>query len=227
MKNFVFDLYGTLVDIKTDEGNKKFASGMEKYFKKLGAENFWEQYKKLCVNTEPDGEVDLIKVFSQILGGADSGTVLKAARYFRKKSTKRLKVYKGVRGLLTKLKESGGKIFLLSNAQSCFTLYELEKLKLTSCFDGILLSSDFGYKKPSKKFFEHLIAKYLLNPSECIYTGNDIACDILGAKAVGFKTAYIKSNISPKEDSLENAEKYADFAAADFYELSDYLISLL
>ena len=226
MQNFVFDLYGTLVDINTDEGNKKFKARVEKYFKKFGADNFWPKYLKLCEQSDPDSEVDLIFVFSQILGGSDRQTVLKAARVFRKYSTKRLKAYNGVRDLLKSLKEGGGKLYLLSNAQSCFTLYELEKLKLKDCFDGIELSSDFGYKKPSQKFFKHLIDKYSLDPSQTVYTGNDLTADILGAKAAGFKTAYIKSNISPQEDSLESAKATADFATESFKDLSAYLISL-
>ena len=40
------------------------------------------------------------------------------------------------------------KKFLLSNAQSCFTLDELDALGLADRFDGILLSSDAGMKKP-------------------------------------------------------------------------------
>lgn len=219
MKNFVFDLYGTLADIKTDENSKKFKAAMVKYFNRA---DFWEKYKSLCAQEDTGEkycEIDLLKVFSRL-----SAQPLKAALIFRKRSRKKLKVYFGARRLLKKLKKRGAKVFLLTNAQACFTVAELEKLKLKSLFDGIEISSVFGEKKPSLKFFSHIIEKYSLDLSETVYIGNDLTCDILGAKSAGLNTAYIKSNISPEEDGLEKAREIADFATDSFKELTKYLL---
>ncbi len=228
MKNFVFDLYGTIVDIKTDETSGKFKAALSRYFKKLGVENFWTLYNSLCKNADRGGEneFDLLAVFKEILG-SDGERAFAAAQYFRKKSRSRLKVYRGARGLLKNLNKRGANVYLLSNAQSCFTLPELEKLKLTRYFDGILISSDSGKRKPSPEFFGAVIQKYSLDRGQTVYIGNDYKADILGAKAAGLSAAYIKSNLSPDSDDLRTAKNNADFATDEFKRLSDYLLSLV
>ncbi|MDE7264778.1 MAG: HAD family hydrolase [Clostridia bacterium] len=221
MKNFVFDLYGTLADIHTDEKNPKFIRRMEKSF---GAD-FFARYYALCKSLDTGGycEIDLFKVFLNL--APDNAE--KAAMYFRAKSRQSFRAYKGAHRLLKSLKKAGAKLYILSNAQACFTRPELEKLKFPRYFNGIELSSDFGQKKPSAEFFGHIVKKYSLEKSETIYIGNDFCADILGAKAAGLKTAYIKSNRSPSSDSLERARGAADFATDDFEKLSEFLISLV
>ena len=222
MTNFIFDLYGTLADIHTDENNENFRKCMAKYF---GLTDFWQRYISLCKEEETgeeDCEIDLFKVFKQL----SPDNPAKAAKYFRGKSRSRLKVYAGVRALLKKLKKRGARLFILSNAQACFTFEELKKLKLTQYFNGIELSSDFGQKKPSPEFFGHIVDKYSLDKSQTVYIGNDISADILGAKAVGINAAYIKSNLSPEADSLGQAEAVCGFATDSFNKLAEYLLSL-
>lgn len=225
MKNFMFDLYGTLVDIRTDEENGKFRKKVARCFNRT---NFWDDYMRLCAEADTGDEnceIDLSAVFKLLLNGADDKTVAKAASFFRKKSRLYLKVYRGVPALLRSLKDGGGKVYLLSNAQACFTRDELNALKLTEYFDGVCLSSEFGKKKPAKEFFLYALEKYGLDKSETTYIGNDFNADILGAKAAGLRAAYIKSNLSPADDELAKAAKVADFATDSFTVLADYLLS--
>lgn len=228
MKNYVFDLYGTLADIKTDEDDPVFRKKFAKYFLRYNANiDFWTEYKKLCAQKDTGGycEIDLLTVFKQI-ANCNKETALEIASVFRRLSRKKLKAYRGVKGLLKSLKEKGAHIYLLSNAQACFTDKELDKLRLRKYFDGIELSSVFGEKKPSVRFFGYLTDKYGLDKSQTVYIGNDIKSDIEGAKAAGLKTAYILSNLSPECDSLEEAEKAADFSTVNFKELSRFLLNI-
>ncbi|MDE7454144.1 MAG: HAD family hydrolase [Clostridia bacterium] len=222
MKNFVFDLYGTLADIHTDEGRPQFRKSMAKYFRD---NNFWQRYVELCKSLETGDElceIDLNKVFSVLVPKDPFG----AATYFRKKSRLSFKPYKGVYTLLQGLKAKGARLYILSNAQSCFTCMELHKLKFPQYFDGVELSSDFGKKKPAKEFFEHIVQKYGLNKSETVYVGNDFRADVLGAKSAGLSAVYIKSNRSPATDDLEEVREEAIFATDSFKELTDYLLSI-
>ena len=99
-------------------------------------------------------------------------------------------------------------------------------LRLTPCFDGIVLSSEFGKKKPSATFFIYLMQRYKLDPAETIYIGNDLTADIEGAKRAGWKTAYIYSDLSPAQDSLSAASGLADFATESFREMANHLLAL-
>ena len=90
-------------------------------------------------------------------------------------------------------------MWLLSNAQAIFTRRELKQLRLDGLFDGVYLSSDYGCKKPATRFFEILLREHGLDPAGAVMIGNDGACDITGARAVGLSTLYIRSNLSPCE----------------------------
>lgn len=54
-------------------------------------------------------------------------------------------------------------------------------------FKGILTSEEFGFEKPDRGLFEHLLAKYNLKASECFMVGDDYQNDIQPALALGMK----------------------------------------
>ena len=111
---------------------------------------------------------------------------------------KKMSLFPGVPEMLQRLKDAGKKVFLLSNAQALFTAPEIPLLGLTKYFDGILLSSDAGVKKPDPAFFEMLLKQYHLNPSECLMTGNDDIADCHGAASAGIASRYVATRQSPK-----------------------------
>lgn len=231
MKNFLFDLYGTLVNVRTNERDPKFIKRYERYFRRINPEvDFWQSYAHGCeslqANADEYFEPNIFKVFKAAAPSASEEKLLKAAYVFRKYSRSKLCLYNGARKLLIGLKERGAKVYLLSNAQACFTVSELKKLKLYGLFDGIELSSDFGRKKPCKEFFNHIIEKYGLEVGQSVYCGNDYFADVAGAKSVGLSAAYIKSGISPADDDLDKIKNVADFATADYKSFINYLLGI-
>ena len=73
----------------------------------------------------------------------------------------------------------------------------MKLLNIDQYFDDILFSSDYDFCKPDKNFFNVLLKKHNLDPSECIMIGNDPICDIQGAFNAGIDTLYLHSNLSP------------------------------
>ena len=124
---------------------------------------------------------------------------------FRTLSRQKLEVYPGVRKALRELKSRGKGVYLLSNAQTDFTRPEIEMMGLTEYFDGIFISSEVGYKKPSKEFFDKLLETYQLDPKTCLMVGNDESADIQGARLAGMDSLYIHTEISPAEDTESTA----------------------
>ena len=236
MKNFIFDLYGTLADVRTDESSVRFRKKFSLYLSsECGKEvEFWKYYDKLCAdyssgdNREFDIKEHIVKACAEEGAVISDSGAARAAVVFRRLSLKKLRLYRGVTQMLASLKNGGAKIYLLSNAQSAFTRGEIDSLGLTPFFDGMELSSDFGYKKPSPLFFNHLITKYNIDPAQSVFVGNDIGSDIVPAKAAGMSAAYILSDISPAGDDLYRAQQVADFAVkGDVKTLSEYLLQLL
>jgi len=219
MRDCIFDLYGTLVDIRTDETCSAVWEQMAVYYIRHGTpyapEELRAAYQRLTAAAErealvqcrdvpyiyPEIQIEFVflRLFQEKGVHVDMPSAIRAAQAFRRYSTEYIRLYDGAENLLRALREAGRHVWLLSNAQSCFTMTELKKLNLLSLFDGICLSSDCGCKKPDRRFFEILLRKYSMDPTHAIMIGNDGVCDIQGAKAAGLSTLYVRSNLSPME----------------------------
>lgn len=228
-KNYIFDLYGTLIDIRTDEENDALWQKMVMIYgyKKCDYSIFEirRMYKELCskekrkVKAEfpnrTNVDIDLTKVFRELYVNkgytpTDEEVELTAS-FFRCTSTEFIKLYDGVIDFLDALKKKGKKIYLLSNAQRSFTVPELKMMGLYDYFDGILISSDQRVSKPDFDFFDALFKKYKLKKIESIMIGNDFRSDIGGAYNYGIRSLYIHQEIS----SPITGELLSDWAIMD------------
>ncbi len=208
----IFDLYGTLADIHTDENRPALWRAMAGFYADRGAFYTPAELRRAYLRrTEARlaargglwPEVSVPDVFSDLFAEAgvrsDDETDLAAAQLFRKLSTTHLRPYAGAAELTAALRRDGRKVLLLSNAQRCFTLPELEFIGLSDCFDGIYISSDYGFKKPDPRFFALLLSREGLRPDRCLMVGNDPVCDVSGAKAAGMDAWYVRSGLTPRD----------------------------
>ncbi|MCD7917704.1 MAG: HAD family hydrolase [Clostridiales bacterium] len=216
-QNYLFDLYGTLVDIRTDEYRDTFWQALCAVLEEQGVSYRPEALRtayRIEVLRQEDAlrrtsgfaqpEINIAPVFRRLLaakGRAASGPEIAAlARTFRTLSTEKLRLFDGAEQLLHELKRRGRGVYLLSNAQRLFTGPELHDLGLEDCFDGILLSSGAGVKKPDPQFYRMLLGRYRLRPEDCLMTGNDDLADCHGAAAVGMDSCYIRTEQSPARE---------------------------
>ena len=211
-KNYIFDLYGTLVDIHTEEGTPELWKKLSFFYGFYGAiyqsEELQESYLALVAQEEnsyaheayPEIELEYVfqKLFEKKGVKADMELSVHAGQFFRILSMEYVRVYEGTKEMLENLRKKGKKIYLLSNAQEIFTSYELRYLGLTNYFDDIFISSRCQCKKPDTKFYQMLIDKHGLKIEECLMIGNDNTTDIAGAKELGMDSLYIHSNLSPE-----------------------------
>ena len=206
-KNYIFDLYGTIIDIHTEEGEKRLWKALAKFYRQHGAFYFARgirrgYHKYVDEELEKAEEIQVEKVFAKLYADkgveASEALVLKTCRFFRDTSTYHLRLYEWSLPILQKLKENGKKVYLLSNAQRSFTYHEMEKLDIVKYFDKIYISSDHGMKKPNPAFFRLLMQKEGLKAEESLFLGNDQTCDVLGAQGVGMDTWYVHTNCSPE-----------------------------
>ena len=218
-RDCIFDLYGTLVDIHTDEMLPELWEDLAAWYRGYGADYAPGELRDAYFRTvrqmeggasplrndahEAHPEIRLELVFRKLFQakGVDAGLDLavRAGARFRKGSMDYIRLYDGAAELLTALRANGQGVWLLSNAQRIFMAYELQELGIGTLFDGVYLSSDYGCKKPDRRFFETLLHEREIAPEGAIMIGNDGVCDIQGARAAGLSTLYIRSNLSPEE----------------------------
>ncbi len=217
IRNFIFDFYGTLVDIQTDENKPELWQKMAEMYSVYGAdyspEELKDAYQTACRQEETlmkkkTGmdlvEIDLSNVFLSLLTkaekkhkssykGSRKEAVFALANMFRLLSRERFGAYPRTISTLQKLKKDGKKIYLLSNAQAVFTLPEMECAGVVPYLDGIYISSEKGMKKPARQFMESLLEEYGLDPLESVMVGNDFYSDIQIAQACNMKSIYLNT----------------------------------
>lgn len=216
-KNYVFDLYGTLADIHTDEWKPSLWENTARFYSEHGAPynseelhreygQFVDEETAATKKRHPEYEyvdIQIDKVFRKLYAikgiNADDKLVEETARAFRTDSREYIKLYEGIYDLLCELKKHG-KVYLLTNAQRAFTWDELGILGIRDIFDAIVISSDEECCKPDIHFYNTLIERYDLDPAGTIMIGNDPVTDVRGGMSAGFDTLYIHTNISPAID---------------------------
>ncbi|MBM7636367.1 HAD family hydrolase [Streptococcus saliviloxodontae] len=216
-KNYIFDLYGTLVYIETDEESLDFWKAIAELYGSMGAIYEANDLKKTYLQLVADEEsrqseacqlshveIDLLQVFKRlyiecpnrdsISWDPDLETASRLmATAFRIQSRKALRAYDGTLPVLAYLKSQGVKIFLLSNAQSAFTLQEIKQTGLYDYFDKIYISSDYGIKKPQAQFLEQVLKDNQLEIKDSLMIGNDFTTDIAIADHLGMASLFINS----------------------------------
>ena len=214
-QDYIFDLYGTLVDIRTDEERTSLWRKTARYFSLQGApygtaeikrrfeELVDEKERQLALRMNMprrDVEIKLEEVFRKLF--RETGVkpskrqVFDAGLFFRSESLCYIKLFPGAKNLLERLKAAKKGVYLLSNAQRIFTEPEMRMLGIYDLFDGILYSSDAGVKKPSLLFFDALFGKFGLDKQTAVMIGNDWAADVGGAHAFGMESMYVHTKQS-------------------------------
>lgn len=219
MKNFIFDLYNTLIDVKTDEHCEKAWAPVVTYFAERGIatdwhglvkefDSYWERFNAECTEKSeyefPECDcVDQFRSMAQRLGGKLSRSdAAHALCMMRKNSIERLRLFDGTIELLDGLHERGAKVYLLSNAQAAFTRDEIAEVGLSDKFDGMLLSSDCGVRKPDRAFFGMLFDKYGIDKTDAVMVGDDKENDVGGAERFGIKGVWVPGGAAAHADEL-------------------------
>lgn len=244
--DLVFDLYGTLVDIHTEENDlvwEKTAFFFGFYgaqytpseLKSAFAEELYRREAKAGQSYEcfPDIPVEQVMAALFFAKGVEEADALglQAAQLFRISSLEYIRVYPGVLEALEVLRKNGYRLWLLSNAQRAFTAYELRLLGLEHIFDGIYLSSDYGCRKPDVRFYRALLEDQGLKPECCMMIGNDRFTDIAGAKASGMATLYMHTALTPANQSPADpscgTDRHYEFEGDDWSVLLSQIKSIL
>lgn len=229
-RNYIFDLYGTLINIHTNQNWPYFWKKMAEYYNCFGTsysgESLHRKYEKICREKEfflkkqlgtDYPEIDIAEVFADLLEDRREGIrdmdqwILDTARFFRILSRFRYGLYSGTLPALSELKRRGRGIYLLSNAQRLFTEPEMKVKGIWDIFDGIFISSDRQVKKPAPAFMKDLLSMYELHPDECVMIGNEYGSDMRIAADCGVDGIFLNTDGHSPEKCRQLAESLGYF----------------
>jgi putative hydrolase of the HAD superfamily len=205
INGILFDCYKTLIDIVTDEDDKKTYESVSNWLIYQGVritpDQLKSEYKGSCLlGTQAVGqeypEIRVEKTFEVIckqnsLWDIDEKTLgEETARAFRSASLRRLQVFPQSVRLLDELKEYP--LGVVSNGQRVFSEIELRYLNLFDHFKSVIFSSDLGFKKPDPRIFLAGARALGLNEKEVLYIGDNFENDIIPSVKLGMKSMHIE-----------------------------------
>lgn len=226
--DLIFDLYGTLVDIHTEEDDtvwEKTAIFFGFYGAHYTGPGLKTAFRTAMSRREAQAgqsyemfpDIPFEQVMAELFRDKDihenaDALGIQAAQLFRISSIEYVRLYPHVLDALAMLRQKGYRLWLLSNAQRIFTAYELRHLGLGEQLDGIYISSDYRCRKPDIRFYQALLEEQGLNPETCLMIGNDRETDIAGAINAGLDTLYMHTELTPRDQAEANPALRPDVA---------------
>jgi putative hydrolase of the HAD superfamily len=231
----VFDVNGTLVRILTEDGMDQIFRSAARFLTYQGIDLHRHQIRELYfrimkeqqrASPEKHPEFDAVGIWRSIVEGhaTDFTRTLPAekleqmplflAEMSRGISRRRLGLYPHVREVLDVLRECYP-LAVVTDAQSAYARGELHKVGLLDYFDPIIVSGDYGYRKPDRRLFQFALDGVRVAAEHALYVGNDMHCDISGAAEVGMKTVMFDSDQGTKV----HLDCVPDYTITDFREL--------
>jgi HAD superfamily hydrolase (TIGR01509 family) len=103
----------------------------------------------------------------------------------------------------------------------------LEEAGLLPHLDAVVISDDFGLRKPRPEIFEEVLARLSVGAEEAIHVGDNLRVDVVGAAALGIRTVWLTRRIRDPETALRECEgARPDLVIADLAELPAALAGL-
>jgi putative hydrolase of the HAD superfamily len=206
LNTVLFDLYRTLIDITTDEGDPAVYEGLARFLAyhnvridpgALQSALREGMERTMAESGEMHPETDVFRVFGEILaryGGKEfhPAVVTDAAMLYRSLTMRHFGLFTGVADVLSVLREQYA-LGLVSDAQWVYAAPELAMCGLDRFFGATVISSLLGFRKPDPRMFALALEKLGAVPGSSVYIGDDPERDLAGARAAGMRCILFKS----------------------------------
>jgi putative hydrolase of the HAD superfamily len=225
----LFDMYGTLVDIKTNEHRDDVFDDLSRFLEYrrvfIPGWEFKELYfdqinQQLAKSRERHPEVDIARAIEHVLEerGRTNNRYLTmiVTQLYRSLCREHLRLYPDTFWTLNEFRKRF-RLGIITDAQRLYCNPELRTLRLENFFDVIVISSDFGFRKPDPRLFNIAMSLFDVQPSEAAYIGNAYQTDIVGAKSAGLAVAGLIRQTETDKKSY-TGEHQPDFVSPDLKE---------
>jgi putative hydrolase of the HAD superfamily len=245
IRALIFDVNGTLIDIETDEGLEEIYRTIAHFLTYQGIFLHRGEVRDLYFqimeqqrteSAETFAEWDAIEVWREFLHNKASDYTrslptekreqlpLFLAELHRGIARKRLRLYPQVQETLDQLR-SYYSMAIVSDAQSAYAIPELSAVGLLKYFDPIIISGDYGYRKPDARLFQKALDALQVRPEQALFLGNDLYRDIFGAQQIGMKAIFVSSNQGNTSNQTISPD-YTIYRFADLPQAVNHFVAL-
>lgn len=225
----LFEPYGTLLDIETDERDWHVFLNLSRFLEYRGVsltadELRWLWFEQLAKQVAdgpgPYREVDVRAAWRVLLAqnqrrceltaGIDTDVFLTdVVRLYRALTRRSLKVMDGVRPLLEAL-SSRLRLGILSDSQPDYVIPELHIAGIASYFETVTISGERGYRKPDPRLFHDALDALHTEPEHTLFIGVDTARDMAGARGAGIRSVLVLTPYGSKDLALGEPDEVID-----------------
>ena len=219
-KNYVFDLYGTVIDTKRNWDHEYLWEKMSQLYCFHGAcydadefkEKFEKYLGKIRENETDDkhSDIDIEDIFFQLFKKKNvkpkNKLVREAARIFLLLITEKLEIKPYIKNLIEQLKEQNKSVYIFADGQATFAKNELRAVGIYEYFDAIVMSSSTRVKKTTEKAFESFIDSQGIKDKKTLIIGNKYDENIKSASKYGVDSVHIIEK--DQEESKDSKATY-------------------
>ncbi len=146
--------------------------------------------------------VETLKRFSYSLDDSHP-IIIRAAEAFSDAFVDFMRMEKNTYGLLEKLSLKY-KLGMISNFAYAPAVHKtLTRFNLTKFFATLIISGEFGWRKPSPKIFRKALHDLRIKAEESVFVGDSLVADIVGARKVGMKAIWLKRRENKRLENIE------------------------
>jgi putative hydrolase of the HAD superfamily len=229
----LFDLYGTLLDIRTDEHQPGLWQTLARYLRYHGlpadAERLQMSFTEMADRKQRDSdeqypETDVKGLFGKIVQdlGCQQPEQLSTdvSKLFRTLSIVHMDLFDDTLPALQALR-TRFKVGLVSDAQRVFLEPEIQMTGLAPLLDVVVISTDHGYHKPDPRLFVRALSDLRVDPQSAIFIGDSVRRDICGAENANIPAVLLARN-GPRAGDDAAQRPYATVSSLS--ELRDWLL---
>jgi putative hydrolase of the HAD superfamily len=230
---------GTLIEILTEDDMEQCFRAAGHYLTYQGVDLRRQEVRDLYFQTmkeqqrtssEQYPEFDSVKIWQTIVDEHETDFTralpaekraqipLFLAEMYRGISRRRLRLYPFVRETLN-LVRGRFPLAVVTDAQSAYARGELHQVGILDYFDPIIISGDYGFRKPDQRLFAAALDGMGAAAEHTLFIGNDMHRDIFGAREAGMVTMMFDSDQGTKE----HLDCVPDYTITDFRQLLEVL----
>jgi HAD superfamily hydrolase (TIGR01549 family) len=130
----------------------------------------------------------------------------------------------GAHDVLQELERRSLRMGVISNASDTDDVNRLiDSADLRVYFDPILISAEFGRRKPDPSLFNTVLQAWSLTPDEVVMVGDTLPHDILGAQRIGLRNIWLTAQADTALNRAFAGQIVPEAVAAELREVPDLI----
>ena len=235
----IFEPYGTLLDVETDERDWYAYLNLARFLEyrgvRLNADELrWLWFEKLSQGQQsvpiasgggngPHPEADARTIWREIIeqhrdpcyfsaDSQNSSFLSEIVTLQRALVRRTLRLMDGAKELLERL-HGRVRLGVIADGQPEYVVPELQIAGIEPYFEAITVSGAHGYRKPDQRLFANAVKALGATPERTVMVGVDTARDIAGATAARLRSVLVLSPYGTKDIALGTPDYDADSTA--------------